>query len=1036
MWLTRFALNRPVIVAMVFIAFAIFGMIAFSRLGRSLNPDVAFPVVVVQAGYPGASPAEMEKLIVKPIEDQLDGIDHLDQMTATAQEGVASVVVQFKIGTDLNLAAIDVQRRVDTARVFMPNDLDPPFVFKNGADSPMLTIAASSASMNGPALADVINNQIIPEIKRIPNVQSVDLSGAATREFEVEPNQNSLFATGATLSDLYNALQANNANLPGGRIDSATTETSVSVHADIQQASDILGIPLPIPGGANKNLRLGDVANAYDGHADQRSLSKFNGSPSVILDVNRTVNSDEINATKIARDKLVGIEKAYPQIKFTEIDAPADYTHKALVGVWQSLGEGIILTAIVLMLFLHAWRNAAVVMIAIPSSILATFIVMNFLNFRLDIMSLMGLSLIIGILVDDSIVVLENITRHRDMGEEPQTAAINGRSEIGGAAIAITLVDVVVFLPIAFLSGIVGQFLKEFAAVVVVATLFSLFVSFTLTPLLAAKWSVLKRSKAPPIYTAWFQRGYEALTSWYKNRALPYALTHRLLTALVCAGLLIGALSLPVLGIVATEFVPSTKTGDITMTVTYPPGTPIGTTSASVDRLGDQILKVSGIKTVLSTVGSKPSGWGSSVGGNYARLHAVTYPNRRNDQDTIIEQIRKLGWAVPGGQLQVSANGGGGSGGDPIFYTIAGPDSQINAAATKLAAFIRTIPGTVNVQTGAEGEAPRINVQIDSSRASIVGVAPGAAAAAARIAIDGAVATKVRTDNGLIDVRLQFPKVDRSNLDHLKNVRIRAGDGTLVPLSAVATFSATTAPTKIERFDRQTVVRVTGDILPGYALGSVTGPIDKKVNSPGFFPAGVTTQAQGDTQFLAETMTSMAIALLTSAMLVYMLMVVLYGSFVEPLIVMFAVPVAIVGAMVALAVSHQTLNLFSMIGIVMLFGLVSKNGILLVDYSNTLVKRGMRVHEAVVAAAATRFRPILMTTLAMVLGMLPLSLGFAEGGEFRRSMGTVIIGGLLSSLILTLFLVPMVYNTWMGWFERRADKRALRAELREPVAAG
>ncbi|HEX3468827.1 MAG TPA: efflux RND transporter permease subunit, partial [Candidatus Elarobacter sp.] len=509
MWLTRFSIQRPIIVAMFFIALAAFGTISYLQLGKNSQPNVNFPVVVVVASYPGASPAEMERLVIKPIEDQLDGIEHIDTLNATAQEGEAVVVAQFQLGTDLDFAAIDVQRRVDTARVYMPSDLDPPQVIKNGAEAPVLTYAVDSKTLTASALADVMNDRVISDIRHIPNVETVDLSGAAVREFDVDADPLRLMGAGATLYDVFNSININNSNLPGGRVDSPTVETTVSVHAEVNSAADIGLLPLTVLGGAQQTLRVRDVASVADTHQEQRLISHMNGAPGLILDINRTINSDEVGSTKIVRAQMAEIMKKYPQIEFHELFAPADYTQASLNGVNQSLLEGIFLTALVLMLFLHAWRNAVVVMVAIPSSLLATFITMHALGLTLDNVSLMGLSLIIGILVDDSIVVLENITRHRDMGQSPGDAALSGRTEIGGAAIAITLVDVVVFLPLAFLSGIVGMYLKEFGIVVTVATLFSLLVSFTLTPMLAAKWSVMRLSAVPPNFLVGFQTGFD-----------------------------------------------------------------------------------------------------------------------------------------------------------------------------------------------------------------------------------------------------------------------------------------------------------------------------------------------------------------------------------------------------------------------------------------------------------------------------------------------------------------------------------------------
>ncbi len=1161
MWLTRFAISRWVITTVIFATLAIFGVVSFMLLGRSSNPpNTEFPVVAVIASYPGASPQDMERMVIKPIEDQMNGIEHLDQLSATAQEGLAVVVVQFTVGTNLDLASVDVQRRVDTARVYMPSDMDPPTVTKEGqSEPPLLDLAVSSKSLTQPQIADFINTQVTPLIEQDPDVQSVDVYGAASREFHVEPDPTKLDGTNATLEDIFNAVASNNLNVPGGIMTQPTREGTVAIHSYINEASDLLDIPLspstvlryPV-----KALKLGDVANAYDSHVEMRSISSFNGQPRVYMGINPTLDADQIKATQRLRALLTKIEAQFPQLHFNEIDAPADYTAKMLTGVGQSLIEGIVLTAIVMLLFLHAWRNAVVVFLAIPTSILSTFILMKLAGFHIDSMSMMGLSLIIGILVDDSIVVLENITRHRDMGEDAATAAINGRTEIGGAAVAITMVDVIVFLPIAFISGIVGAYLREYAIVVVTATLFSLLVSFTLTPLLAARWSVVRRSEAAPrwllalddrridvallvlaagmfalgTFTGWFLLNamgifvvallllnafvhrYDRIVNAYHTRFLPFALLHGPLVAFVCTALLLNAFTLlagggaatiavdiallalcglghgagaylrrsfpvphlapwylaplrfirslgtakgvtlatfavPVaaalimlpLGGVSFSPFPAQQTGEITMTVTYPPGTPIATTNGYVTQLEEAIMRLDGVKSVSATVGRKQAGWSSFTGGNYAQLSAAMQDNRIKDTNATIARIRRFAYLVPGGVLAVA--GDTGNGGSDLQYSITGPDAAIGPAAEKIAAFIRSLPGTVNVQTSAETGAPRLNVDVDRSKCEILGVNPSDVAQVARIAVDGAVATRVRTPTGLVDVRVQFPDADRHTVAQLRNVKVRTNDGSLIPIGDVATFTWTLAPTKIERLNRQRVVNVYGDLLPGYSLGQIEGPFQKELQTPGFLPAGVGLVSQGNSQLMDEAFLNMAIAMVASFALVYVLMVILYGSFLEPLIVMFSVPLAIIGALMFLALmarlepqQGQSLNIISVLGVIMLFGLVAKNGILLVDYSNTMRRRGLRVHDAVLQAASVRFRPIVMTTAAMIFGMLPLALGYAEGGEWRQAIGTVIIGGLLSSLVLTLFLVPMIYNTWMGALERRADRHALAAEM-EPVRA-
>jgi HAE1 family hydrophobic/amphiphilic exporter-1 len=1159
-WLTRFAISRWVITTVIFIALAVFGIVSFLLLGRSSNPpNTDFPVVAVVASYPGASPQFMERNVIKPIEDQMGGIEYLDQLSATAQEGTAVVVVQFQVGTNLDLAAVDVQRRVDIARVYMPTDMDPPTVSKEGeSEPPLLELAVSSKTLTQPQIADLLSSQITPLIEEDTDVQDVNVYGAAEREFHVEPDPAKLDGTHATLADVFSAIANNNLNAPGGIMTQPTREGTVEIYSYIQQASDLLAIPLSPPFALAQapvtSLKVGDVATASDSHVEMRTISSYNGEPRVYMEIDPTLAADQIKATQRLRALLKTIEAQYPQLQFHEAAAPADFTVQQLNGVGQSLIEGIILTAIVMLLFLHAWRNALVVFLAIPTSILSTFILMKLFGFHIDSMSMMGLALIIGILVDDSIVVLENITRHRDMGESPMDAAINGRTEIGGAAIAITMVDVIVFLPIAFLSGIVGAYLREYAAVVVTATLFSLLVSFTLTPMLAAYWSVVKRSEATPKWllaldnrrvdvallvlaagmfavgtvTGWFVLNaigifvvallllnafvhrYEWILETYRAKLLPFALRHGAFVVFVCTALLLNSLTLvggggaatitmdvfllvvcgiahavgfalrrsmpephlaewqylplrflrslgthkwltiatfalPVvlalmmlpLGTVSFDPFPAQQTGEIDMTVTYPPGTPIATTNRYVTNLEHAIMKLSGVKSVSATVGRKQAGWSSFTGGNYAQMTATMQDGRIKDTNKTIAKIRKLAYLLPGGEFDVA--GDTGNNGADIQYSITGPDNAIGPAAEKIAAYIRTLPGTVNVQTSAETAAPRLNVDVDRAKCEVLGVNPADVANVARIAVDGAVATKVRTSTGLVDVRVQLPAADRSSVADLEDVKVRNNDGNLIPIGDVATFTWTTAPTKIERLNRQRVVNVYADLLPGYSAGQVVGPLQKKLNEPGFLPAGVGLVSQGNTEIMDEAFLDLAIALFASLALIYVLMVILYGSFLEPLIVMFSVPLAIIGALMFLALmgrlqpeQGQSLNIISVLGVIMLFGLVAKNGILLVDYSNTMRKRGMRVQDAVLQAASVRFRPIVMTTAAMIFGMLPLALGYAEGGEWRQAMGTVIIGGLLSSLILTLFLVPTIYCSWMGGLERLADRRAVRTEM-EPV---
>jgi hydrophobic/amphiphilic exporter-1 (mainly G- bacteria), HAE1 family len=1058
MWLTRFAVRQPTIVTLFFLAIALFGVIAYLTMGKNIIPNVNFPVVTVSATYPGASPGEIERLIVRPIEDQLQSIRHLEKVNATAVEGGTTIVAQFKLGTDINSAANDVTQAVNAARSTLPSDLDPPVIGKVDVSAqPILIEAITSKSLKPAELSNVVVNEVEPDLKGVKGVGNVTVAGDYPRQFYVEPDPGKLFAMRLTMLDVGNAVSQGNVSMPGGRLDQPARESTIGVRADITDAAQLASLPLTVPGVTTSQAHVGDVARVVDGYVDHRLISTVDGRDSVLMFVARDSDSDTVGTTKSIRAKFKEMAKTYPALSFTEVGADNEFTMQSIDGVLQNLGEGIVLTAVVLLLFLHVWRSALVVLVAIPASLLATFFVMSLLGFTVDVLSLMGLSLTIGILVDDSIVVIENITRHREMGKPAEEAAIAGRSEIGGAAVAITLVDVVVFAPIALMSGIIGQYMKEFGLVIVCATLFSLLVSFTLTPLLAAKWALVRRPRAVSVRTLYgrtigaFLRWFEWVKVGYHDYWLPRALRRPSLVffgsfALVIAAM--GLLFVPALGgptVIPAEFQPYTEWGEAVVTVQYPAGTPIGVTSAAAQRLTKAFEKMPGVRTVSVTVGRGSNGFSDIIGGQMAELRVHLYDNRRHEEHKIVASAEKLAYLAPG--AHISAVGAQNAGSPPITYTVTGPPAERDAFAAKLAAFIAKNPAAQDVQTSNSVAGPRLEIRIDRGTAAELGVSPQDVASTARSAVGGIIATKVRMPEGLVYTILRLPLPYRGDPRALENLQVRAASGNLVPLSQVASFVWTEEPPLIERQDRHRIVRVYANAANGAPIGLVTQQVDAQLATPGFVPQGVnvSTSSDSDAGLLGDTVAKLGLALLTSFLLIYMLLVVLYRAYLAPLVIMFSVPVAIVGALGILALCNamhalfpeipffqgQSLNLFSMLGLVMLVGLVAKNGILLVDYANTLRGRGMALAEAIRESATIRFRPIVMTTVAMIAGMTPLALGITEGAEFRKSMGTVIIGGLTSSLFLTLFLVPVVYV----WIVSRVDRAAQRRLERRIRAA-
>jgi HAE1 family hydrophobic/amphiphilic exporter-1 len=603
------------------------------------------------------------------------------------------------------------------------------------------------------------------------------------------------------------------------------------------------------------------------------------------------------------------------------------------------------------------------------------------------------------------------------------------------------------------MGGIVGAFLREFALVIVVATLFSLLVSFTLTPLLAAKWALRRKpvdaTAMPsrrlgdrPSLTGMlsgpvgnFSRWFENVRKSYHDVALPWAMRHPYLVFFGSWGLVLISIAMLGLQTVPAEFQPSTDWGFAIIQVTYPPGTPIETTQAAVLRMEPKIDQMDGVQSVSATVGQKSG----TIGGNVAELYVTMDPKKRHLEDKVVgDASSALGSLAPGARIDALHGDTGGEA--PIQYNLAGPPDAVQQAADKLKTFIAKNPIATNVQTSTQIAGPRMEIAIDRDRAALLHVSPEGAALAARAAIGGTIATKLRLTQGLVNAVVQLPPSTRNSQSELEAVQVRSDIGQLVPLSDIATFSWTKEPSELSRRDRQRIVSVTAATKNGAPIGQVTTQVDKLLATPGYLPPGVTTATQGDTQLLGETITKIGIALGTSFLLIYMLLVVLYRNYLTPIVMMVSLPVAFIGVVGILSLANaihavfpdwlffrgQTLNIFSMLGIVMLMGLVAKNGILLVDYANTMRARGLELHEAIRESAVIRFRPIVMTTMSMIFGMLPLALGLTEGAEFRKSLGTAIIGGLTSSLFLTLFLVPVVYVSLVGFADRIARARQKR----------
>jgi HAE1 family hydrophobic/amphiphilic exporter-1 len=1025
MWLTRLFVARPTLVT-VFLALVILaGSVASSTLVKQQFPSTDTPSIQVLVSYPGASTTEMRDAIVRPLEDQIAGTPDLDYLESSIQPGQASIVAVFNLSSDQNNDLVQVQGRVQNAQRSIPNDVQTPQIsLYNPSEAVVTSLVIRSPSLATGDLSSLAINKIVPAIEQVPGVSFVQANGVVTPSIQINVNPKALTSSGFTLTDIVSSVTNNNVRAPGGILYSKNRETNLDVRGDIQDASTVANLLISAsvtnssagttdPWSTSTRLfHIGDVASVQDTYETQRVFSYSNGIPCVVLDIQKSADVSEVDTSNRVLAILPELRRTYPDVTFDVLNVQSTYTQQQLSGVIRTLIEAILFTGLVMLFFLRSWRNAIVVMIAIPSSLLVTLAAMQLAHFTLDMVSLLAMTLIIGILVDDSIVVLENVERHYHAGEAPTQAAITGRSEIGVAAIVITLVDVVVFLPISFLPGSVGLFLREFGLVVTVATLTSLFVSFTVTPTLAGRWALTSTWQPWGVIES-FTRGFERLRLWYASHALSWALRNGRLVALISVLSVVFAFALIPLGLVGFEYIPPVDRGELYITLTGPSGTPLETTrrnTLAVERIVDGIADLRAESSTAGEYVGQISGYiqNAAVGQIDVYLNDKRGHNTAYWANQLQGRAQKL---LPGMTVvAVPATDISGGNGQPIDEVISSVNGEPEAYAAKVSAALAATPGAIDVTTSAVADAPQFDIEFNRDRARTLSTSIGTAATAIEASFGGDLATQFTGEDGLKDVVVTYPLQDQQSLSAIGSILIRASNGSIVHVGDIARLVKTPAPPIIERINRANVVSVGANLAPGAVLSNVQSDFSRRLANL-HLPSTVTVApaAGGNEQEVGSTVTGMSIALTLSVILVYLLMVALYNSYRTPFIIMFAVPVAVVGALGSLALTHQTLNLFSLIGSVLLIGLVTKNGILLVDFADARQREGLGPREAMRRAARERFRPIIMTTCAMIAGMTPLALVLDPGAQAESSLGTVVIGGLASSLLLTLMLVPVVY---------------------------
>jgi hydrophobic/amphiphilic exporter-1 (mainly G- bacteria), HAE1 family len=1024
MTITELSIKRPTLVVVVFTVLAVLGIFSYLQLNYELLPKMSVPVVTVTTIYPGASPYEVENNVSKIIEDAVSGIDKIDNVRSSSFEGLSLVIIEFKQDANIDFVVQDASRKVNAVLAQLPTDAKQPTVSKIAFDEiPVLRLGVTS-QMDAREFYQFMKDRIQPRISKIAGVAQVALSGGDEREIHVNVNPAKIRAYGLSILQVMAAVRSANMDFPTGNVKDSDAQFVVRIAGKFKSIEDLrqLTVGRSRQGG---DIHLADVAEVADGRKEYDRINRVNGVSSIGIQVVKQSDANAVEVSKLVRAELAKMQTEYAVqgVVFTLSQDTSTFTLDAANAVKKDLGIAVLMVAIVMLLFLHSVRNSLIVLVAIPASLITAFLFMYAMGFSMNLMTLLGMSLVIGILVDDSIVVLENIYHYLEKGEEQRSAALRGRNEIGFAALSITMVDVVVFLPLSLVSGIVGQIMRQYALVVVGTTLTSLFVSFTITPTLASRFGKVERLTDRTLLgkvALTFETYYHKFSEFYQ-KVLAWALVHKGRVTLAVTAIFVLSLVLPALGLIGNEFMPQSDRGEFTVSVEMEPGTSIeqnNQTTLAIERI---FAKMPEIQKVFTGVGAADQGSLSLSNYNFTQLNVALVAKEARTKSTtqVGEEIKRKLKEIPGLKVYVNPIGIFGSANQAsIQIAVNGTDNaSITRGAAQVMDVLKVVPGTTDVRLSSESGKPEMRVDIDRAKMAQLGLSVADVGSTLRVALTGDDQSKFRDGNNEYDIRIRFDEFNRTRTGDIEAITFVNNRGQQVELKQFATVTRSSGPTKLERRDRMGLIYVNGETL-GRPTGTIMEDFKERMGKVQL-PAGVSLSYLGMEKMRAEGFSSLGLAMLTGILFIYLIMVALYDSYVYPFVVLFSIPLAMVGAMIALAATGKALSIFTMLGIIMLTGLVAKNAILLVDRTNQMrLERGLSVHDALMEAAQSRLRPILMTTLTMIFGMLPIALSTAEGAEWKSGLSWAIIGGLTSSLFLTLVVVPVVYMKVDAWKEK------------------
>jgi hydrophobe/amphiphile efflux-1 (HAE1) family protein len=992
------------------------GVVSYFYLSYELVPKFSPPIITVTTVYPGASPTEVENKVSIKIEDALSSIEYLEQITSLSYENFSLIRLELKPQADVDLTLQNAQRKLQMVLANLPQAAEKPVLSKFDFDDlPVMRLAAFS-NLDQMALSKFARDQIQPILSQVPGVAEVRLLGERTREITVRVDPQKLNVHHASILQVMQAISSSNLEIPAGKIENDKSQSFIRLTGRFEDVSDLEQLVISENTEYGFKVRLKDVAEVVDDQKEIKVISRIDGQNALGIDIKKQSDANSVQMSRLVRARLDELKEANKELdlQFHIASDMSEFTVQAANAVMEDLGLAVVLVSLIMLLFLHSLRNSLIVLVSIPTSIISTFIVMFLLGYSLNMLSLLGLSLAIGILVDDSIVVIENIYRHIEMGKEKVRAAYEGRMEIGFTAISITLIDVVVFMPLILSKGLVADLLRQFSVVIVTSTMMSLFVSFTLVPLLSSRFAKLEQLKNNG-FIGNFLSGFESMINSVIDfivGLLKWAFDHKISTMIIALALFAGSLSLIFTGFIGIEFIKAGDRSEIMAEIELPKNATLQQTNRIASQVEHYLLGIPDVVSVFTNIGVTSSGKVDFNTSNLAEIAIKLVDKTKRTYSTafLARKIKlDLESAIPDLHINpIEINLIGLRDDDAVQVTFLGETvEELTEVADKVQNIMDNIPGVIEIRNSLGQSNTELSVEIDRAKMELMGIDLPQVAGTIRTAFNGNQDAKFSDDGEDYNINIILDAFDRKSIGDIEKLTVMNKKGQTIPFKQFVKIAEQPGPAMLERTNRARSVTLKSQVN-GRPAGSIGGELQQELSKTAF-PSTVTYFFGGQTKRTIDGMSTMIIAFLISIILVYVILVALYDSYYYPFVVLFSIPLAIIGALLALALSAQSLSIFSILGMLMLVGLVGKNAILVVDFTNNLRQDGMELKEALIEATKLRFRPILMTNITMVIGLMPIALAQGAGSEWKNGLAWALIGGLSSSMFLTLIIVPVIY---------------------------